>query len=854
MNKKAIAVDVLKHPIIKKLLESKIATTSTINKIIIQEMMNEAPMKLSSKLKNIAIRVPSTVIAAASKLDTSPNGPQAGEEEKTTLEFSNNFEEMVKYYIDFTTNAETQADQKKYDIFYPILDSVIKGVKEKQILETPLIQILTKLYEVLSNPPKSDRTEVLTSMDEPLRKAYNEYLTSKASAEQVAQAMTDATKGEGEEQGQDGEAKPVQPVVTQISADDEAKKKLEQDPNAEAKIDQQVQADIKNQPDKEQEIKDTGEKLKDELADPEDEVPDDVRKQDLVKVFEEEGLEQSFEYFLDTFVSARYFDDQAKAINDVMKGLETFEAALKGGKVKQAALQENQEPKEIPPTILKQLTEKKKEMIEPLKKMAQLLKNFKQKQDLFSKERKDMVREEADKLQAVLRDVKVLLLATKFALPAEEPQPLQEQTKQEKIDNIKKVYAKVRPSMITISKLIRNFKDPEDDSKVSVSQVLRSMRAIKAELGTVSRYFSRKETSFTKDKITFGNLAGLIKRFANEIADIIDNLNEVIGAGDLSRQDTKGIVDKINELEDDIEKFIGAKKQPIPSEAQEQEQELKNVEVEPVFDDEDESVEPEEQESEPEEQESEPEEQESEPEESEPEESEPEESEPEDQELETYKKPLEVQKYNQIFTSEKFSKIAERINTKDGERITVDDIKAVSLLYAFLIQEKPKLQLESGYNLYINTAISKTKSFRNTNIEDISDATTTKLLTPPYKAFYNVVLNLIEKKGGDKFESIFSEVAKIYRDEVSKKGFKIPADFDFKKVQVSDKKTDDEPKVEDPEETGEEKKLSDISVDDTALDQEIESDKRVVPYSLDEKLTKKLEPIIETYFKRIQNG
>ena len=43
MNKKAIAIDVAKHPIIKKLLEMNIASSSIINRLIVEEILNEDP-------------------------------------------------------------------------------------------------------------------------------------------------------------------------------------------------------------------------------------------------------------------------------------------------------------------------------------------------------------------------------------------------------------------------------------------------------------------------------------------------------------------------------------------------------------------------------------------------------------------------------------------------------------------------------------------------------------------------------------------------------------------------------------------------------------------------------------------
>jgi len=44
MNKKALAIEISKHPLIKKLLETKMATTSVVARLIVEEMtIDEAP-------------------------------------------------------------------------------------------------------------------------------------------------------------------------------------------------------------------------------------------------------------------------------------------------------------------------------------------------------------------------------------------------------------------------------------------------------------------------------------------------------------------------------------------------------------------------------------------------------------------------------------------------------------------------------------------------------------------------------------------------------------------------------------------------------------------------------------------
>ena len=51
MNKKAIAIDVIKHPIIKKLLEMNIASSSVVNRLIVEELLNEADLPMAQALR-----------------------------------------------------------------------------------------------------------------------------------------------------------------------------------------------------------------------------------------------------------------------------------------------------------------------------------------------------------------------------------------------------------------------------------------------------------------------------------------------------------------------------------------------------------------------------------------------------------------------------------------------------------------------------------------------------------------------------------------------------------------------------------------------------------------------------------
>ena len=120
MNKKAIAIDVIKHPIIKKLLESKIATTSTINKLIIEEVLGKKEIVRESafqnkiknkKLKNVALQTPSAVIDNASKLQTSPDGPKVSDIEQEIIQISKDVEQTLTAIKTLVDNNKDKTDE-----------------------------------------------------------------------------------------------------------------------------------------------------------------------------------------------------------------------------------------------------------------------------------------------------------------------------------------------------------------------------------------------------------------------------------------------------------------------------------------------------------------------------------------------------------------------------------------------------------------------------------------------------------------------------------------------------------------------------------------------------------------------
>ena len=253
-------------------------------------------------------------------------------------------------------------------------------------------------------------------------------------------------------------------------------------------------------------------------------------------------------------------EEQRKAINDVFAALAAFREGMKGLKGSSLTptdtVTEAVEPtEEITPEETSELKQKQQEMIQALKNMAALIKAGDKEEDLFSKSRKDRIKREAEALQILLMDVNALLVIETAPAPAT---PLQEVSRNEKIENIKKVYAAVNPVMLKVDEIVRNFKNPSERVNVSVSTINNALDKIENQLKTIQPYFGKRQTAFTKDKMSYKNLAGMVKRFAKQLAQIITEMNGAMKDGKITFKSSRSLADKMKEISEDIEKYIGA--------------------------------------------------------------------------------------------------------------------------------------------------------------------------------------------------------------------------------------------------------------------------------------------------------
>ena len=225
MNKKAIAIGVIKHPIIKKLLESKIATTSTINKLIADEIIKESDGGIDSLLKNIAVTYPSTVIKAASTLGNSPDGTEVGDVENNTLEFSNEYEKLmdsiitgiVDPIIENSSMVAMAAGNPGYLENINRVFGLFEADELEQYKKDGIGQQLALLLDKIKNlagdysvtgetgAASGDNINEIVEIAKKIKALYTQYRDSQAKPEVVAQEMSDAIKDEGGKEGQEGE-------------------------------------------------------------------------------------------------------------------------------------------------------------------------------------------------------------------------------------------------------------------------------------------------------------------------------------------------------------------------------------------------------------------------------------------------------------------------------------------------------------------------------------------------------------------------------------------------------------------------------------------------------------------------
>ena len=602
MNKKAIAIDVLKHPLIKKLLEMNIASPSIINRLIVEEIMESSQgSTLRDRFSRSKNKLSAKQALAVAEMDASEKGSEYTEEESAIVddleskqneivEFNATFQEFVKNagnigtydhnkHLSLLQQFVAQFNNFRVDFFKAHSDVDFKDAedegpyKEAKVIVTQIYNEIDKKYNDFKDNP-TIATEFFNSLKN------NGDIGSAIEAMKDIQMNLDTAPTDPPEQAAAALGAPEQEIGTEtppeetttekVAGSEEAKTELSGESEAEADemIKTQAETDIESNPEKEQEIKTAAEEIKadvDEMRGSEDE-DDNVPKEEFANLFEKENdgnvpsLADAFDYFSDKFVSTRYMEEQRKAINDVFAALAAFREGMKGLKGSSLTptdtVTEAVEPtEEITPEETSELKQKQQEMIQALKNMAALIKAGDKEEDLFSKSRKDRIKREAEALQILLMDVNALLVIETAPAPAT---PLQEVSRNEKIENIKKVYAAVNPVMLKVDEIVRNFKNPSERVNVSVSTINNALDKIENQLKTIQPYFGKRQTAFTKDKMSYKNLAGMVKRFAKQLAQIITEMNGAMKDGKITFKSSRSLADKMKEISEDIEKYIGA--------------------------------------------------------------------------------------------------------------------------------------------------------------------------------------------------------------------------------------------------------------------------------------------------------
>ena len=318
----------------------------------------------------------------------------------------------------------------------------------------------------------------------------------------------------------------------------------------------------------------------------------------------EVSLQDAFDFFLDNFLETRLLKDQVKAITDLETSIAAFETAFRAGAgdaqvaISESLLRENPEAdkelkkqfaavekgadqafndldaeeriKQVREKSIATLRELKKQIVDTLKNMATKLKSLDDPgaNSAFRKFDKDLIRKEAEKLQSLLflmkKELGIQLNPKVTANVAESL--LREETRQEKIAKVKQAYRAVRPLMMGIDKAMVKYKD-QKPTKVSTVSIMTALKRIKSEISGIKNYFVDRKTSFTGEKIEYKAMAGLLKRFSREVSELFDTLNDVIDDKAVTKEEQQGLMDKMKELSDDVQKYLGAASlldRPVP--------------------------------------------------------------------------------------------------------------------------------------------------------------------------------------------------------------------------------------------------------------------------------------------------
>tara|TARA_R110000824_G_scaffold27012_7_gene92257 strand:- start:254 stop:2038 length:1785 start_codon:yes stop_codon:yes gene_type:complete len=242
--------------------------------------------------------------------------------------------------------------------------------------------------------------------------------------------------------------------------------------------------------------------------------------------------------------------------------------------------------------------------------------------------------------------------------------------------------------------------------------------------------------------MSYKNLAGMVKRFAKQLALIITEMNGAMEDGKITFEGSRSLAEKMKEISEDIEKYIGAPSRLNTKDAT-------DVELD------------------------------------------------DDEEEETEKKnqtPLELAKFNQIFSDNVIGKIKESVNNDSQlgseKDITAEDIKSMVAFHLYFLSLKNGEELNEDLGQTMASLKMSYKTFDFPSVEEYKEALK-ELNMMPMKDHHEKVKAAIESTP-KKFKAAMIEIGTIYRRDIKLKSLFVPKEFNFKKAFLGNSKEEEE--------------------------------------------------------------
>ena len=331
-------------------------------------------------------------------------------------------------------------------------------------------------------------------------------------------------------------------------------KEVGKDPAAAERVDPETSDDTEQTDEKPQDVKQEDNFL--------------VNKSDLTKIYDDSGLDDAFEQFKDEFLTTKYLNRQVELIQALQRGIESFKEKSKS--VQQRAQNEEVEKKEVRVEMTpEEIEEVKKsrmliaEKIKTLARMVKALKNVKGGATVLNQQVKRNILKIANEIQAeianVFKTVKDADEPEKEETKIAEQRTVQQLSRNEKIQVIKKSFNTVVPVMQKFDSIIADYEDAESREPVKYFQVGKYLDRTMKELDVIAPFFPSDVSQFTSEKIDVRKLSKRIGQIAGQLVDAMGRIKELEKDPDLDENRDERVIALLQTAAETIEKYLGAK-------------------------------------------------------------------------------------------------------------------------------------------------------------------------------------------------------------------------------------------------------------------------------------------------------